>query len=128
VDVGLAADVGTLQRLPKVVGNDSLVREWCYTARPILADEAKSCGLVSHVYEDQAAVRQAGIDMAALIATKSPMAVVGTKRNLVFSRDHTVKDGLEYVATWNAAALQSDDLTNAIKAQMRKKTPTFSKL
>ena len=54
--------------------------------------------------------------------------MAGTKRNLVFARDHTVKDGLEYVATWNAAQLQSKDLVTAITGQMSKQVPTFSKL
>merc|ERR1719316_2443332 len=60
VDVGLAADVGTLQRLPKIVGNQSLVREWAYTACKVPADAALSCGLVSRVYDDQASMTKAG--------------------------------------------------------------------
>lgn len=53
VSIGMAADVGTLQRLPKVIGSDSLVRELCYTGRKLLADEALSCGLVSKVFDDK---------------------------------------------------------------------------
>lgn len=128
VDVGLAADVGTLQRLPKIVGNESLVREWAYTARTVPAVEAQSCGLVSRVCPDREAVREAGLEMARLIAAKSPIAVAGTKRHLVFSRDHTVQQGLEYVATWNAAMLQSHDLVDAMQASVTKKPPIFSKL
>eukprot|EP00658_Telonema_sp_P-2_P078781 TRINITY_DN7465_c0_g1_i1.p1 TRINITY_DN7465_c0_g1~~TRINITY_DN7465_c0_g1_i1.p1 ORF type:complete len:245 (-),score=36.53 TRINITY_DN7465_c0_g1_i1:172-906(-) len=128
VDVGLAADVGTLQRLPKIVGNESLVREWAFTARMVSAQEALQCGLVSRVLPDHEQLRKAGLELAATIASKSPIAVAGTKRNLVFSRDHTVKDGLEYVATWNAAQLQSSDVPTAISAGMAKEKAVFSKL
>jgi len=128
VDVGLAADVGTLQRLPKIVGNDSLIREWAYTARKVGSKEALSCGLVSRICASREALYAAGLELASLIASKSPVAVAGTKRNLLYSRDHSVKDSLEYVATWNGAMLQSNDLVNAIQASMNKQKPTFSKL
>lgn len=75
VDVGLAADVGSLQRLPRCIGNDSLVRELAYTARKLPASEALRCGLVSSVHTDKAGVRKAALDMAAVIASKSPVAV-----------------------------------------------------
>jgi len=128
VDVGLAADVGTLQRLPKVVGNDSLVRELCYTARKLLSDEAKECGLVSRVFSDRDALIKGAVELATDIASKSPIAVQGTKVNLVYSRDHSVKEGLHYMAIWSQLMLQSEDLVKAATASMEKKTATFSKL
>ncbi|KAJ3385689.1 hypothetical protein HDU84_002083 [Entophlyctis sp. JEL0112] len=101
VDVGLAADVGTLQRLPKVVGNASWVHEVCFTARAFSASEALSQQLVSKVVDGgHDAVVKAAIATAALIAEKSPVAVTGTKNVLKFSRDHSVEDGLKYVAVW----------------------------
>lgn len=135
--MGLAADVGTLQRLPKVVGNASLVAELAYTGRRLHAAEAHAAGLVSRVVPNGAAgagaeagqaVKQAALELAADIAGKSPIAVVGTKRNLLYSRDHTVADGLDYVRTWNMAALQTADVATAAAAFFAKSTPTFSKL
>jgi Delta3,5-Delta2,4-dienoyl-CoA isomerase len=120
VDVGIAADVGTLQRLPKIVGNDSKVRELAYTARVFEAPEALSIGLVGDIYETREVMLGAALKMAELIASKSPLAVSGTKRNLIYSRDHTVAEGLEYVATWNAAMLQSRDMMDSMKAFMKK--------
>ena len=120
VDVGLAADVGALQRLPKIVGNDSKVRELAYTARVFEAAEALAIGLVGDVHETQEGMMAAALEMAELIASKSPLAVSGTKRNLIYSRDHTVAEGLEYVATWNAAMLQSRDMMDSMKAFMKK--------
>jgi delta(3,5)-delta(2,4)-dienoyl-CoA isomerase len=79
VDIGLAADVGTLQRLHHVMGNNSLARELCYTARRMGADEAKGAGFVSSIHADQAATVKAALDMAAVIAAKSPVAISGTK-------------------------------------------------
>ena len=128
VDVGLAADVGTLQRLPKIIGNDSLIRELTYTARNMLADEALRCGLVSRVYENRATMVKEAMNVAKQIAEKSPIAISGSKHNLVYARDHTVDDGLNYVATWNAMMLQSEDVPKAAMAFLTKKRPVFSKL
>jgi enoyl-CoA hydratase/carnithine racemase len=128
VDVGLAADVGTLQRLPRVVGNDSLVRDWCLTGRNVDAAEALRAGLVSTVCDDAAAVRAHALRLAATIASKSPIAVYATKRALVFARDHTVDDGLQQIATLNTSMLQSADVATAVTAAMSKQKPVFAKL
>merc|ERR1711915_838604 len=93
VDMGLAADVGTLQRLPKVIGSQSLASELCLTARKLPSSEALSCGLVSSLHPDRDSLLSAAQGMAA----KSPVAVQGTKVNLVYSRDHTTAEGLLHV-------------------------------
>lgn len=126
----MAADVGTLQRLPKVVGSDSLARELAYTARKMYADEAFQCGLVSRVLLDKQHLMQAAIETAETIASKSPVAVQGTKHNLIYARDHSVGEGLDYMVTWNAAMLQSEDLKAAAMASFDKNgaPPVFSKL
>lgn len=128
VAVGLAADVGTLARLPKVVGNDSVVRELALTARNFNADEAKSLGLVSRVLPSPEEALQDAVRVAGQIAAHSPVAVVGTKKNLNFARDHTVLDSLDYVRSWNACMIQSEDLRKAMVASMQKSKPVFSKL
>ncbi|XP_038641949.1 delta(3,5)-Delta(2,4)-dienoyl-CoA isomerase, mitochondrial isoform X3 [Scyliorhinus canicula] len=131
VDIGMAADVGTLQRLPKVIGNASLVSELVYTARMMMADEAQSCGLVSRLFEDKEAMLDGAFEMASEIASKSPVGVQGAKMNLIYSRDHSVKDGLNYIATWNMSMLQTDDLVKSAQAAMEKKSPkdvSYSKL
>jgi Delta3,5-Delta2,4-dienoyl-CoA isomerase len=110
VDVGLAADLGTLQRIPKIVGNSSIVREWAYTARKFSAKEALKYGLISRVYDTHDELFQGVYDMAKEIASKSPVAIVGTKVNLNYARDHSVKESLEYQATWSSSMLQSEDL------------------
>jgi len=128
VDVGLAADVGTLQRVPRIVGGDSLVRELCYTARKMFADEAHQCGLVSRVVENRDEVLKAALTTAQLIAEKSPVAVQGTKHNLVYARDHSVPESLRYMAAWNSAMLQSEDLMKSAVAAISKEKPNFKKL
>ena len=89
--------MGTLQRLPKIVGNDSLVRELAYTARKMLSDEAARCGLVSRVCHDQKEVVAAALEMAQVVASKSPVAVEGTKHNLNYAREHPTENALEYM-------------------------------
>lgn len=94
VDIGLAADIGTLSRLPKVVGNYSWVKEVAMTARVFGADEALRVGFVNGVYDSKAAAVNAALQTAALMAKKSPVAVQGTKEILNYSRDHSVEDGM----------------------------------
>nr|KAF6285574.1 enoyl-CoA hydratase 1 [Myotis myotis] len=131
VDVGLAADVGTLQRLPRVIGNQSLVNELAFTARKMMADEALSSGLVSRIFPDKEVMLDAAFNLAAEISSKSPVAVQGTKINLLYSRDHSVAEGLNYMASWNMSMLQTQDIVKSVQAAMEKKElkgVTFSKL
>ncbi|XP_077336470.1 delta(3,5)-Delta(2,4)-dienoyl-CoA isomerase, mitochondrial isoform X2 [Lithobates pipiens] len=131
VDVGLAADVGALQRLPSVIGSRSLVSELALTARKMMSDEALSSGLVSRVFPDKSSLMLASFDLASEIASRSPVAVQGTKINLIYSRDHSVQEGLDYMATWNMSMLQTEDIMKSAQAVLQKKSPkdvTFSKL
>jgi len=131
VDMGLAADVGTLQRLPKVIGSQSLVNELCFSGRKMMAGEAEKCGLVSSVFDSKEKMMEAALTMAAQIASKSPVAVQGTKDNLNFSREHPVQEGLDRVAMYNMSMLQSEDLMKAAAAALDKtgeNPPVFSKL
>ncbi|KAG8981483.1 hypothetical protein FRB93_008663 [Tulasnella sp. JGI-2019a] len=109
VDIGMAADIGTLARISKIVGNESAVRELALTARSFSAAEAQNIGFVSKVVKGgRDEVLAAAIGTAKLIASKSPIATLGTKHLLLHARDHTVRDNLEYTATWNSLMLQSD--------------------
>jgi enoyl-CoA hydratase len=125
IDIGMTADVGTLQRLPKLIGSQGLVRELAYTGRRVDAVEAMSAGLVNKAYESREAL-QAGVrEMAALVASKSPLSIRGTKEMLNYARDHSVADGLSHIATWNAGMLMSADLMTAMMASMSKQQPEF---
>jgi enoyl-CoA hydratase len=124
IDMGMAADVGTLQRLPRLIG-DGILRELAYTGREVDAEEARSIGLVNRVFADIPALLDGVFAIATQIAAKSPIAVSGSKRMLAYMRDHSVADGLEYVATWNAAMLQGNDLRVAMAASLNRQTPTF---
>mmetsp|Transcript_32374 Transcript_32374/g.49523 ORF Transcript_32374/g.49523 Transcript_32374/m.49523 type:complete len:212 (-) Transcript_32374:132-767(-) len=113
VRVGLAADVGTLQRLPKIVGHGSRVRELCMTGEDFGAQEAERIGFVSRVVvcgDDPNELYREALNVCNKIAANSPVAVAGTKLSLNYSRDHSVADGLHHVATHNALALMTDDL------------------
>lgn len=129
VAIGLAADIGSLQRLPRIVGNDSVVRELAYTAREFDAREAESIGFLSKVTSGgKESALQAALETAKTIAEQSPVAVRSTKANLVYSRDHPVPEGLHYIATWNAAMLQSQDLPAAMAVALNKQKVKFAKL
>lgn len=129
VDIGLAADVGTLSRLPKVMGGlTSWVKEVCLTAREFDAAEAYRVGFVTQVVADKEELINQGLRMASLIAAKSPVAVQGTKNILDATKGRTVEDNLTYTAVWNAAMLQSSDVERAMGAGLKKRMPTFEKL
>lgn len=124
VDIGMVADVGTLQRLPSVVGQ-GMAREMALTGRDVAADEALRIGLVNRVLPDADAVLAAALASAALIASKSPLAVRGSKEMLNYARDHSVADSLNHVATWNAAMLLSEDIQKAGMAAMTRQQVVF---
>ncbi len=124
IEIGMVADVGTLQRLPKLVP-PGLVREWAYTGRRIVAEEARSCGLVNRVFDTPEALEAGVLDLARTIAARSPLSIRGTKEMLNHARDHSVGDGLTYVATWNAAMLVSQDIQAAMLAGMTRQAPEF---
>ncbi|KAJ7679770.1 Delta2-dienoyl-CoA-isomerase [Mycena rosella] len=111
VDVGLAADIGTLSYLPKITGNHSLMQN-LHTPRAWGRTE----------------VIAAALKLADLIASKSPIAVSGTKRILTHARDHSVSENLEYTAVWNAAALHTEDITSSMRAAKARVAPTFDPL
>jgi enoyl-CoA hydratase/carnithine racemase len=124
IDIGMTADVGTLQRLPKLIG-EGMARELAYTARKFGADEALQMRLVNQVFATREALQQGVRDIATTIAAKSPLSIRGVKEMITYARDHSVADGLNYVATWNAAMLLSNDLQEAMMANMGKRAPEF---
>ena len=124
VNIGMAADIGTLQRLPKVIP-EGKVRELAYTGRRMPAEEALEAGLVNKVYESHEEMVSGLKEMAAVIASKSPLAVYGTKAILNFSRDHTIAEGLEYNALWSGAMLPQEDMAEAMMSNMEKRDPEF---
>lgn len=115
VKVGIVADLGSLQRLPRLIG-ESAARELALTGRDITAQRAAAIGLVSEVYPDVNTAIAAGRDLVDEISTNPHLAVQGTKQVLNASRDLSVSDGLRHVAIWNSAFLASQELTDALMA------------
>ena len=127
INIGMTADVGTLQRMPKLVP-EGIVRELAYTGRRWSAEEAKAAGFVNEVFPDHETLLDAVMNVAGEIASKSPMAVWGTKQTMHYTRDHTVADGLEFIANWNAAMFDTDDMAEAFKASLENRTAEFPDL
>jgi enoyl-CoA hydratase/carnithine racemase len=127
VDVAITADLGTLQRLTRLIP-EGLVRELAYTGRRMEAEEAFRFGFLNRVAADREAAIAAGLDLARGIAAKSPLAVAGAKMSLNYSRGRTVEEGLRHVALWNAGALVSADLDAAVRARLGKTQPEFGDL
>ncbi|MGV9413242.1 crotonase/enoyl-CoA hydratase family protein [Nocardia sp. NPDC003693] len=122
--VAIVADIGSLHRLPGIIGEGHL-RELAYTAKDIDAARAEKIGLVNDVFEDQDAVLAAAHAMAREIADNPPLVVQGIKDVLDQPKAGKVADGLRYVSAWNSAFLPSEDLTEAIQAVFEKRAPRF---
>ena len=127
INIGMAADVGTLQRLPKIIP-DSKMREMAYTGRRMYAEEAKETGLVSDTYKSQEDMLKAANSLAKEIAAKSPVAIYGLKAVMNYSRDHSVSESLEYNALWSGAMLSQKDMTEAMTANIEKREASFNNL
>jgi Delta3,5-Delta2,4-dienoyl-CoA isomerase len=128
VDKGIAADLGTLQRLTKVIGSQSIVREICFRANKVHADQMLQHGLVSAVFKDRKELLAAANQMALEIAAKSPVAIQMTKKSLVHALNSSIPEGLKYIADQNMFLLQSADVTESFQAGFQKRKPNYSKL
>jgi enoyl-CoA hydratase/carnithine racemase len=124
IDIGIVADVGSLQRLPRLIG-EGRTREMAYTGERVDGETAERYGLCNRVYPDVDTLMMGVTELAATIAAKSPLTVRGIKRVMNFSRDHSVADGLEFVAAWNAGMMVSKDLEAAAMSTLMKETPSF---
>ncbi|MFC3050380.1 crotonase/enoyl-CoA hydratase family protein [Kordiimonas pumila] len=127
VNVGIVADVGTLQRMPHLLPQ-GILRELAYTGRKFTSAEADKYGFVNSVHADKEAALAAATALAHAIAAKSPMAVTGTKAIINHSRDHSLRDGLEYVAAWNSGQLLGEDVVKAATAALTRQEVTFADL
>ena len=110
VNVGICADVGTLQRLPKIVGNQSLVRELCFTGRVFTGKEAHQMGLCSRLFDSKGTMMEEAHKLAQEIAAKDPIAIYGTKKYLVDSLESTTQEGLESVLIWNSTMILNNGI------------------
>ena len=123
--IAIVADVGTLQRITPIVGK-GMAREMAYTGRFITAERALACGLVNEVFPDHEAVLAGARAMAEEIAANSPLAVQGVKAVLNYSEQHSIEEGLEYVAQWNSSFIMSNDIAEAVQAFVQKRRPEFT--
>ncbi|MEZ4825657.1 MAG: crotonase/enoyl-CoA hydratase family protein [Bacteroidia bacterium] len=124
IDMGMVADLGTLQRLPKIIP-DGIAREMAYTGRKVPGTEAATFGLVNRTFSDHEQMMAGVKEIAGVIAAKSPLSIRGSKEMMLYTRDHSVEESLRYMALWNAAMLLSSDLYAAFQASVTKKSPEF---
>ena len=127
INVGLAADIGTIQRLPKIIPA-GIAREWTMLGEKVSADRAKEVGLVSSLHDNHEEMMKDAFEIAEKLASKTPLAMWVTKETLNYSRDHTVKESLENVALWNAATLHKEDVMSTMMSKMQKKKPEYRNL
>lgn len=127
INIGMTADVGTLQRLPKIIP-EGIARELAYTGDRMPAQRAHECGLVNQVFDDHESLVDGVLEIAARIATKSPLAIWGTKEMINFTRDHTVADSLKYMAGWQSGMFQPGDMMEEFGAKADKRDPEFEQI
>jgi len=127
INIGMTADVGTLQRLPKLIP-EGVCRELAYTGRRMPAAEAKAVGLVNEVFPDHETMLEAVQLVAAEIASKSPLAIWGTKQMINYTRDHSTADSLDHIATWQAGMFVAVDMKEAFESQAEGRDSDFEDL
>jgi enoyl-CoA hydratase len=127
INIGLVADVGTLQRLPKLLPM-AIVKELAYTGRRLGAEQALRWGLVNEVLPDHQATVQAALKAAHEIAAKPPVAIWGTKQVLHYARDHSVEDSLRQMGWMQGAIWSQSHVREAITAQQQKRAPEYPPL
>ncbi|MBX9615129.1 MAG: enoyl-CoA hydratase/isomerase family protein [Caulobacteraceae bacterium] len=116
INIGMMADVGSLQRLPRLLP-DAVVRELAYLGTRLDADRAERLGFVNAVAADAEAVVAVALDMAQRIAARAPLAISGSKAALIYARDHTVAEGLEWAALMQGSIWNTADILAAIAAR-----------
>ena len=127
INIGMTADVGTLQRLPKIIP-EGVARELAYTGRRMSAKKAYEVGLVNQIFSTHEELVEGVLDIAGEIATKSPLAIWGTKESINFTRDHSEADSLNFIATWQAGMYQPQDMASVFEAQSKNEEPEFDDL
>ena len=127
INIGMVADVGTLQRLPKLIPL-AVVKELAYTGRRLTADKAMQYGLVNAVFESPEATLQAAMECAKEIASKPPVAMWGTKQAIHFARDHTVDESLKQMGWLQAAIWSNRHVGEAVSAMKEKRAGNFPAL
>lgn len=127
IDLAIAADLGTLQRLPYLMPA-GIVRELALTGRPMPAVEAARWGLVNGIADDAGAAAAAARELAGRIAAKSPLAASGTKYVLNRSRGRPIEDGMALAALWNGATMLGVDGAEIMAARAARREPEFPPL
>lgn len=127
INIGMTADVGTFPRLCNLIPQ-GWVRELAYAGRRLPAQKAKEIGLVNDVFATQEAMLAHAMELAHEIAAKAPVAVAGSKRMINYARDHSIADGLDYIATWQAGMFSPPHMMEAFAAKAQKREPNFPDL
>ena len=127
INIGMTADVGTFPRLCKLIP-EGWVRELAYAGRRLPAAKAKEIGLVNDVFPTQEAMLAHVMALAGEIAEKSPLAVAGSKRMINYARDHSIADGLDYIATWQDGMFAPPHMMEAFAAKAEKRAPNYPDL
>ena len=124
INIGMTADVGTLQRLPKLIP-EGVARELAYTGDRMPAERALEVGLVNRVFEDHGTLVEGTLEVATRIAAHSPLAIWGTKEAINYARDHSVADSLHQIAGWQSGMFVGSDMAEEFAAKAEGREPSF---
>ncbi|MGV3728768.1 enoyl-CoA hydratase-related protein [Hydrogenophaga sp.] len=127
INIGMVADVGTLQRLPKLMPF-AVVKEMAYTGRRLPAARALAYGLVNEVFDTAEATLAAALQCAKEIAAKPPVAIWGTKQAVTYARDHSVEDSLRQMGWLQGAVWSNAHVREAIAAMKDQRAGDFTPL
>ena len=127
INIGMTADLGTLQRLPKLIP-EGIVHEMAYTGRRLNAQRALQCGLVNDVFDTPEAMLEAALQMAKEITEKPPVAIWGSKQAIHYARDHSTHDALQQMGWLQSGIWQSENLMEAFMAKQQNRPTNYADL
>lgn len=127
INLGMMADLGTLQRLPKLIP-EGIVRELAYTGDRLSAERARVLGLVNDLFETEEQMLEQAMAVARKIAEHPPLAIAATKEAITYVRDHSIADALRQAATWQAAIFSQSDLAESFQSKKEDRLPVFGNL
>jgi enoyl-CoA hydratase len=127
INIGMTADLGTLQRLPKLIP-EGVVHELAYTGRRLPAQRALALGLVNEVFDTQEGMIEGALEMAREIAQKPPVAIWGTKQAIHYARDHSTQDALQQMGWLQSGIWRTGNLVEAFLARQQGRAPEFDDL
>ena len=114
INLGMMADVGTLNRMPKQLP-EAVVRELGYTGDRLPAERAERLGFVNGLFDSHEQLVAGALEVAGRIASKAPVAIAATKQMISYTRDHSVAESFAYLNALQPAIFDIEEIKRSLR-------------